>query len=264
MPEARALSLDGRNWEIQYAKVSEAKFRSQHPGVDPRLRFCLVAIIEKGALKTEVGYPFAASSTMRAAIDQLYAAVSNTSLPFDAAHEHEYWLLDEADGAPLALLQSRVETEDREFVSQHPSWVAMPAAQLAVPGTEASAGTYVPPVNYRLEQAVKHRAGSRPRAIWLSTAHSSTARRDFPPGLLREDWSEEELRLLCKRYINRLAPRLLMLSDLPRETRRRLEIAACNYVFDVERFHAVYPEVVDDGRLKAARVEARLRRRNSK
>jgi hypothetical protein len=54
-----------------------------------------------------------------------------------------------------------------------------------------------------------------------------------------------------------------MLPDLPRETRRRLEIAACNHVFDVERFHAVYPEVVEDGLLKAARVEAKLRRYNS-
>jgi hypothetical protein len=80
---------------------------------------------------------------------------------------------------------------------------------------------------------------------------------------LREDWPGKEERQLCERYINRLAPRLLMLPDLPRETRRRLEIAACDHVFDVERFHAVYPEVVEEGLLKAARVEARLRRHHS-
>ena len=81
--------------------------------------------------------------------------------------------------------------------------------------------------------------------------------------LLREDWPSEEQRQLCERYVNRLAPRLLTLPNLPRDTRRRLEIAACDYVFDVERFHAVYPEVVDDRLLKAARVEAQLRRHTS-
>jgi hypothetical protein len=264
MSQARALSLDGRNWEVQYARVSEAQFRTHHPGADPSLRFALVATIEQSALKTRDGHPFVASDATRAAINQLCDALSAASLPFDAVDEHEYWLLDDADGAPLALLQSCVDLKDRDIMpSQQPSWVAMPAAQLAVPGSEGSAGTYVPPVNYRLEQAVAHRAGSRPRATWLSSDHGSTTSRNLPPCLLREDWPDEEQRQLCERYVKRLAPRLLTLPDLPRETRRRLEIAACKHVFDVERFHAVYPEVVEDGLLKAARVEARLRRHNS-
>ena len=103
MPEARALSLDGCNWEVQYARVSEAQFRAQHPGIDPSLRFALVATIEKGALKTRGRHPFVTSDAIRASINQLYAALSAASLPFDAVDEHEYWLLDEADGAPLAL-----------------------------------------------------------------------------------------------------------------------------------------------------------------
>jgi hypothetical protein len=263
MSEARALSLDGRNWEVQYARVSEAQFRTHHPGVDPSLRFALVGTIEKSALKSRGGHRFVASDAIRAAINQLCAALSAASLPFEAVDEHEYWLLDDAEGAPLALLQSGVDLEDRDRVPPHPSWVAMPAAQLAVPGNEESGGTYVPPVNYRLEQAVAHRAGSRPRATWLSSAHGSTTSPNLPPCLLREDWPDEEERQLCERYVKRLAPRLLMLPDLPRETRRRLEIAACDYVFDVERFHAVYPEVIEDGLLKAARVEARLRRHDS-
>ena len=262
MPEARALSLDGRNWEIQYARLSEAHFRTQHPGVDPSRRFALVATIEEGALKDRGGQPFAASDPVSATIEQLCAALSAASLPFDAVDEHEYWLLDDADGTPLALLQSCIDLEGRDFVPPHPSWVVMPAAQLAVPCNEGSGGTYVPPVNYRLERAVAHRAGSRPRATWLSSTHGSATPRNLPPCLLREDWPDEEQRQICERYLNRLAPRLLMLPDLPRETRRRLEIAACKYVFDVERFHAVYPEVVEDGLLTAARVEAKLRRHN--
>jgi hypothetical protein len=42
--------------------------------------------------------------------------------------------------------------------------------------------------------------------------------------------------------------------------RHRLERAARDHVFEVERFYPLYPEVVDSSILTAARVEARLRR----
>jgi len=263
LPNARALSLDGRNWEVQHARISEARFRTLHPGADPNLRFTLVAMIENGALRTGFGRPSVPSDSVDAAVDHLYAAVTVASLPFDAADDYEYWLLDEADGAPLALLQACVAADERELVRGRTSWVAMPAAQLAVPSIEESGETYVPPVNYRLERAVADRAGHRPRATWLKRDNLNFAHRTLPPCLLREDWHDEEQRQLYESYINRLAPRLLMLPDLPHETRRRLEVAAREHVFDVERFHAVYPEVVEDGLLKAARVEAKLRRSNS-
>lgn len=264
MPEARALSLDGRNWEIQCAGVSEAQFRTQNPGADPRLRFFLAATIENGVVTTSGRHPLVTSEPVRAAIARLHAALSAARLPFDAVEEDEYWLLDAAEGGALALLQSSAVPEERDRVPQEPSWVAMPAAQLAVPAAEVSDGFYVPPVNYRLERAVEERAGSRPRAHWLERDGTGGSSRSLPPCLLREDWPSEEQRDLCGRYIKRLAPRLLMLHGLPRDTRRRLEIAACDYVFDVDRFHAVYPEVVDEGLLKAARVEAMLRRRSSR
>jgi hypothetical protein len=121
----------------------------------------------------------------------------------------------------------------------------------------------VPPVNYRLERAVEQRAGSRARATWLKRVNPGAADTPLPPCLLREDWDEAEERQLCESYLNRLSPRLLMLPSLPTETRCRLEVAACKHAFEVERFHAVYPEVVNEGLLKAARVEARLRRSNA-
>jgi hypothetical protein len=51
-----------------------------------------------------------------------------------------------------------------------------------------------------------------------------------------------------------------MLPELPPAVRQRLEVAARAHAFDVERFHALYPEVVDREMVDAARVEARLRR----
>lgn len=119
-----ALSLDGHNWEIQYARIDEARFRIQHSCVNPNLRFTLVATIENVALKTGFGHPFAPSDSVDATIDHLYTAVTDASLPFDAADDYEYWLLDEADSAPLALLQACVAPEDRDLVPWQASWVA--------------------------------------------------------------------------------------------------------------------------------------------
>ena len=53
-----------------------------------------------------------------------------------------------------------------------------------------------------------------------------------------------------------------MLHGLPRKVRQRLEQTARDYVFDVEKFYPLYPEVVDNSRLNTARVEARLRHAN--
>jgi len=78
--------------------------------------------------------------------------------------------------------------------------------------------------------------------------------------LIRDDWDNEQDQRLCDLYLQRLAPRLLMVHDLPQKVRQRLEQAAREYVFDVERFYRLYPEVIDNSLLTSARVEAQLRR----
>jgi hypothetical protein len=107
---------------------------------------------------------------------------------------------------------------------------------------------------------VEERAGTKPRAAWFERSDADEG--DFPPCLIREDWQDAKEQELCDRYIRRLAPRLLMLQGLSRTARERLENAAREHVFEIERFHALYPEVVDQRLMKAARVEARMRRAN--
>ena len=51
-----------------------------------------------------------------------------------------------------------------------------------------------------------------------------------------------------------------MVHGLSRSVRHRLERAARDHVFEVERFYPLYPEVVDSSIMTAARVEAQLRR----
>lgn len=51
-----------------------------------------------------------------------------------------------------------------------------------------------------------------------------------------------------------------MVHDLPQKIRQRLEQVAREYVFEVERFYRLYPEVIDNSLLTSARVEAQMRR----
>jgi hypothetical protein len=108
---------------------------------------------------------------------------------------------------------------------------------------------------------VEERAGTKPRAAWFE--RNGPDEEGFPPCLIREDWQDDKEQELCDRYIRRLAPRLLMLQGLSGSVRERLENAAREHVFEIERFHSLYPEVVDHRLMTAARVEARMRRANS-
>lgn len=255
---ARALSLDGENWSIRYALVENERPRDREERGDPRRNYPLIATIERARLEPRAVHPVLDPDEIRSVIRRLFEAVSAASVPFPGADNYEYWLLDSGDDRPLALLHSTVDAEEMRQPPARPTWIAMPAAQLEVAAPEPRQNHYVPPVNYRLERLIEERAGARPRAAWFQRTDPLTD--DFPPCLIREDWDDEERQQLCDRYIARLAPRLLMLQGLPQPVRQRLEQAARNHVFDVERFHPLYPEVVDEGLMTAARVEATIRR----
>jgi hypothetical protein len=255
---ARALSLDGQNWAIQYSLAKQPKRHANPIAAGPDGHFSLVATIVDGQVKRHALHPFLDAGHVRSAIDRLSEAVIDARLPFAAADRYQYWLMDGSDGTPLALLHSCVEREHMVLKPPPPVWLAMPAAQLEVPAPEEHRGHYVPPVNYRLQKLVEERAGAKPQAAWFE--RSSPVSDDFPPCLIQEHWAGEEQQQLCDRYIERLAPRLLMLDGLPQPVRRRLERAARRYAFDIERFHALYPEVLDEELIAAARVEAQFRR----
>ncbi|MFP3873510.1 MAG: hypothetical protein ACLFV1_03560 [Thiohalophilus sp.] len=256
----RALSLDGKNWGIRYAQNDNEQVRNGPYRDDPRVNFSLVVTIDGDRLETRAVHPFLGPEQVRADSRQLFEAIHDTRVPFEAADQYEYWLLDGSDDSPLALLHSCVDAEDMQLPPPPPEWLAMPAAELAIPDPDPPVqSTYLPPVNYRLQQQIEARAGNKPRAAWFER---TTAAGDFPPCLIREAWADPECQRLCDLYVQRLAPRLLMLGGLPRTVRQRLEQAACTHVFEVERFYSLYPEVVDESLLNAARVEARLRRAN--
>jgi hypothetical protein len=256
---ARALSIDGENWAIRYAMIENEESRAAPLSDDPRVNYTLVATVEQGRMKTQAIHPILDPAEVKTAIELLYEAITTSDTPFAAGDHYECWLLDAQDNKPLALLHSTADSQEIAQQSVSPVWIAMPHAQLEVIDPQPhDEDLYIPPINDRLQKLIKTRAGDKPRAAWFKRTDPTT--HEFPPCLIREDWEDEAEQLLCDLYIRRLAPRLLMIDGLPRPVRQRLEQAACDYVFDVERFYRLYPDVVDQSLLNTARVEAQMRR----
>lgn len=254
--QARALTLDGIDWEIQFVHSSIVR---QGPGGNRiERRFRHIANLKH----SDIIHIAATGSNNGRPIDdrilELARHISETELPFPANDEYEYWLLDAKDGSPLAFIISCADPDEVQNLPVRPEWSALPAAMMPIDRTEDEAARKEAPVNYRFERLIAERAGANPKARWFRRSPGQSD--GFPPLLVREDWQEEDVHELCQRYLQRQATRLLMLHGLAREDRMRMEQAARPHAMEVARFSALYPEIVDEALITAMCVEARLRR----
>lgn len=256
---ARALTLDGGTWAVQF-KISSGSGQSQPKvpsGREAQEKYLRVANISQSGIQ-RLRIPASLDvNELEEQVQLLAGHVADIALPFPAADFHEYWLLDDKDESPLALIYSCIRAEEMPLYPHKTEWTALSAAMMKVEPTEEEQKFYTPPVNYRFEQLIRERAGRHPRARWIKRREGLPE--SFPSFLVREDWEEEGDRKICQRYIERQAPRLLMLHNLEQEERLRLEEYARQNVLEVERFYHLYPEVADEKRMSAILVEARLR-----
>lgn len=253
---ARALTMDGENWEVHFCYAAHLRTGPDDP--DGQRSYRRVAYMDQEELLGIQQRSPQESIDVDERIIELADFLAAVSLPFPAADRFEYWLLDPADGSPLALIFSCNQAGQMATYPVRPEWTALPAAVLPIEATPEEKGRSDSPVNYRLESLVARRAGSKPVARWFERGVDETD--SFPPCLIREDWQDPADHDLCRRYINRQSTRLLMLHNLRHEDRLRLEIAAKDHIFEVARFFRLYPDVADEALMTAMRVEARLRR----
>ena len=252
---ARALTLDGEVWEVQFIH----KYVEQGgPGEQiPRRRHVRVATLRRGDLENLVAKPIEQGRVADARIVELAEALINIELPFPASDIFEFWLLDAEDGSPLAFLWSCSEESQMVNYERRPNWTALPAIQMPIEKTDEEIKCGIPPVNARLESLITARAGPNPKACWFD--RSNGVDDSFPPLLVKEDWQEASEHDLCQRYLQRQAPRLLMLHNLQHADRLRMEQAAQANVLELARFYPVYPNIADSLLMNTMRVEARLR-----
>jgi hypothetical protein len=252
---ARALSADGDLWEFQFIYANLRAGRAD--GAQLRGRFVRAAHIRQRDLARIIDNPATEDGAVDQRILDLAKFLVGARLPFEAADRYEYWLLDPKDSSPLALIFSCVDASEMASFPKLTDWTALPAAVMPIATSDLERSRSYGPVNYRLERCVAERAGQKPRARWFTRRYNEGE--EFPPFLIREDWETEEQRDLCRRYLQRQAPRLLMLHGVSWEDRRRMELAAKANALDVARFYPLYPEVADTAVMDKIRIEARLR-----
>jgi hypothetical protein len=252
---ARALTLDGVEWEMQFIHSSIVR---QGPGGNRiERRFRHIANLQHSEVMRIAADGTYNGRPIDERIQELARHISDIGLPFPANDEYEYWLLDAKDGSPLAFIFSCADPGEVQNLPVRPAWTALPAAVMPIAKTEDEVAREAPPVNYRFERLISERAGVNPKAHWFRRSPGQSD--GFPPLLVREDWPEEQGHDLCQRYLQRQATRLLMLHGLAHEDRLRLEQAARPNAMELARFYALYPAVADQELVTAMRVEARLR-----
>ena len=238
----RALTLDGQMWEVQFVKRTHLRV-GNFSAAELKSRSFSTDQFDKDVAEPELA--------------ELLEYLAETTLPFPGNDLYEYWVLDASDQTPLALIYACSEEEQMAKFPSRAEWTALPDAVMPVEKTEEEIASKATPVNYRLEQQVAERAGMYPNARWFD--RRQTDAEDFPPVLIREDWSSAEHSSICKRYIERQAPRLLMLHGLSDERRNHLEHCCEPHASEVARFCGLYPDILNKDLIRALQVEARLR-----
>jgi hypothetical protein len=268
---ARAVSLDGSQWEIQvlvkapaedWGVLDPARIESHY------LRFGLWSA--EDSLQRFPTRPGLDRDQLDVLANALLGELAEATgyLPFPLRDAFELWLLDTA-GRPLALLGSAVDPADMGRVGAR-RWSAatFPARDL---GGERTAGAT--PVANTLEALVQEAAGSgqvrwfrRERAGfgpgWATDDDAELPAAFFPPFGLHEQWPDPAAQALVDVWLRWMAPALLCLPDLGAECYRRLESLAQSRAGQVDRLWRLYPEQVDAAFIARCRVEARLRRAN--
>ncbi len=276
---AEAVTTDGLHWDIYVANdqllegldgVCGAQISDLRYG-----RWSAAEGLKRGPL-----YPSADFRRMEemGAVVYEHLRLWHQRVPFVFRDSYELWLLDSED-RPLALLHTAID--ERELPgSAWPHWRIGLAAQsrfhsAAVHGAESNCADY-------LAAYINGRAGDPARAQWfLREADGSgrgmlvvgggsqgltlrrLGREAFPELCLSAQAHDEAHARLIEDFHAWQAAWLLVLPDLGREVRGRLESCARQQALVVQSQHRLYPQTVDRPTIRAALVEAVLRRAES-
>lgn len=271
-PVGRAVSSDGHNWRLEIRIEEEESGRIEYlwygvwspseglartrraPWIDPQL-------LEE------------AGGELRGELVQIL-----DEIPFPLEDRLERWLLDE-EGYPLALLASTDREEEiGDYRERH--WRAIREENVTNPLVDDSArhdqqrSVEVDPSD--MERLIRQRGGSSLSAQWFRRtedgegvalpyrAPAKWAKRTltpkrFPKFLIDHHWRDSEALRMVERYVAWTAPYLLSLPHFSERTRERLERDARTNALAVADNWRLYPRMVNEEAVTAARVQARMR-----
>lgn len=181
-------------------------------------------------------------------------------LPFKLEDSQELWLFDSDDRLPLALLAS--VTAESKRPSPEPKYWSSCIGAIGVPSQRRF------PAASELEEQVKQRAGFNIHKHWvirqddnsgiIETSGTRIDAEALPAFLVTEDWPEAEQSTRVRKYLEWISPSLLTLQRLSENERVQMEKSLSIQAISVEHHRHLYPEIIDEKHLTAARVQCRL------
>lgn len=280
---ADAVTIDGVNWTLYIHDTFD------YPADDPQEFFEIeMPDIRFGDWSKQNGLrrsPLIASyhyNKIQAIGHVLLDAVQQHSdqCPFTFDDNYELWLLDKNTNEPLALLHS-VCNKSEIFLPEDLTWEAGLRCKQEFLIDDDKTETRIP-AGELLNDAINHRAGKNPSAQWFYRDDLSYGKglngvnldkklvkrelsaRLFPKMLVQQEWHNANHDSLVNAFIHWLSPYLLVLDFLRDTQRETLEQAARQQAALVERMHLLYPKIINQQAINAARVEAMMRKSNQK
>ena len=258
----RAVSSNGVVWEIELRTERSGMWGSlnQHIKEAVYYRFGLWSA-EEGLVNRPLA-PHLDRDPLSIQCDILIKCIEERLhyMPFRLIDNRELWLFDKDRQQPLALLASQKQG-DKPLSPEPKYWKSCL-------GANGVASQYRYPQATQLEKLVERSASTNIFKYWINREadgsgtlehNGQTIREnDLPCFLLSESWSNDEALSLVNDYIAWIAPSLLSLQHLGEAERDRLESHLNVQAVSIEHHWHLYPDVVDEKKLKAARVQCRL------
>ncbi|WP_455209719.1 hypothetical protein [Kaarinaea lacus] len=278
---AEAVTTDGVHWDIYVRNdelVKDLENSNQVQTSDIRYG----SWSEEKGLKRGPVFPsedFKRLEEMGAVVYEVLLDV-HKKVPFPLQDDYELWLLD-SEGMPLALLDSAVYANDMDMY-QNVAWRAGLMCRENFSSTiledlKENKVTSDCVADY-LTQYINTQAGETPCAQWfhrqddgsglglqgINMATPIEGRRllkeMFPGYLLRSNSHDDYHKILIEDFFKWQAPWLLLLPGLQNDERQALEQQARPQALIIDKQFRLYPDIIDEALIKAARVEAMLRK----
>lgn len=276
---AEAVTSDGIHWDIYVSNDSLLD------GLD-KSRSIQISDIRYGRWSMQEGlirgpvYPsdeFYRLEEMGAVVYQHLLKV-HTQLPFPFNDVIELWLLDKSN-RPLALLNSAVSEQGIDDY-QLLDWRAGQLCKQSFDFDDmekTDAGGYGCTADHLIEY-INSCASTPPAAQWFERRRDGSAMalhghnideslsgcmldaEDFPEYFISTRHEDGYYTRMVRKFIEWQSPWLLLLDTLAPEQRQYFEQCARKQATVVDQQYLLYPEIIDESFIRAARVEARMRR----
>ena len=276
---AEAVTTDGEHWDIYVTDGDLLEGLKGKNILTSDIRYGSWSM--KEGLKRGPIYPsddFKRLENLGAIVYEHLLRIHN-QVPFPFWDRYELWLLDQAR-QPLALLNSVVHEHEIDTDVAIDWRAGLACRQNFHP---AVLQDYLDPDNHLYTAAdyltdyINQCAAEYPAAQWfrrnidcsglgltgINLPDAYRGRRipkaSFPELFIQTETHDLEHTQLIEEFLNWQSPWLLLLNKLDNETRRHYEQQARQHALIVAGQYRLYPQIVEENQINAARIEARLR-----